>query len=289
MTTWKVWRSLRKPPLRHPLYHSIAYNRSKPAIRIHPQFLGGVAFCFACGIIAMIITGNGLWLLGTIPLAFSLLLFLSVIHGLQATWGIATLLAEQRTSGRFDLLATAPPGVFGTAWIMTLGVLHQSDGFHKRNSLHHLRLQIAGTLIVIIAFVGLNSLRNRPEEAFTSFRESIVLIGVAALFHIDYVATLISAVLSGLLSGMAARQRSEAGMTALAVFMGLQLVIYVPYALFMSWLLSAVVTRLPVYNLLSDALWVMVAVGVFYGLREIVNEALWRVLHARLNEVSIDA
>jgi hypothetical protein len=276
------------PPLRHPLYRRITYDRGKPAIRIHPQFLGGAAFCFSCGITALIITGNGIWLLGIIPLAFALLLFVSVIHGLQTTWGIATLLAEQRTSGRFDLLATTPPGVFGTAWIMTLGALHQADAFHKRNNIHHLRLQIAGTLIVIIAFVGLNSLRNRPEDSFISFRECIVLMGVAALFHVDYVATLTSAVLSGLLSGMAARQRAEAGITALALFLGLQLVVYVPYVMFITWFLSAVVARLPVYKLVSDALWVTVAVGVFYVLREIVNEGLWRVLHARLSEVHID-
>jgi hypothetical protein len=277
------------PPLRHPLFQRITYGRSKVAIRIHPQFLGGVAFCFACGIIALIITGNGLWLLGIIPAAFALLLLISIIHGLQTTWSIATLLAEQRSSGRFDLLATAPPGVFGTAWIMTLGALHQGDAFHKRNRLHRLRLQIAGTLIVIIAFVGLNSLRSRPEDAFASFRECIVLMGVAALFHVDYVATLVSAVLSGVLSGMAAQQRAEAGMTALALFIGLQLAVYVPYAMLIVWLLSIVVAHLPVYNLFSDALWVTLAVGVCYVIREIVNEVLWRVLRARLSEVRINA
>jgi hypothetical protein len=158
---------------------------------------------------------------------------------------------------------------------------------------------VAGIAVAVIAIVLINlflltALRELPARLPSDYpafwREfvrsitlgSSVFIGIAA-FYLDFVQSLVLAVLLAMLIPTLTQGRFEAPFFTLAGFMGLQLCAYVATLLAGFRFIPPLLSKLSLPSEMADWLLLAGMVGVLFGIREGMIWLAWRQLAAQLN------
>ena len=259
MLTFRLWRALKRPPTRNPLFRRAYIRPEEPA----PWYVGCVQWA---GVLIF---------LPIIALA-------GLIYGFGWSVGIAGLLCRERENRRFDLLALTPPGPLGMSWAAALGYLTHHRTFRNINQTGNLLVR-AVFMALFISGAGLlftlSGLMSTP--LLITFALYTVTLCVALL--VDQAQSLVAAVLVGILAADAAGSRLGAQLYAFALYAGLQLVTYVLTFALGFTLFPTITDVTGRHDLLANIALVGFRLALFAGSRELLIWLLWRRLDAALN------
>ncbi|MCC6612947.1 MAG: hypothetical protein IT320_05670 [Anaerolineae bacterium] len=294
MITFKLWRSLRSPALiyTHPLFKQTVRQRHRSdnaflnwdtlgvpgwvrqIVRFLLLALVTLLFVFLVYVMVFLVL---------FYIVFSLLLS-GAIWGVQWSTGIASLIARERERRTHDLLAVTPTGAWGIAWIVSSGYIHADQAFRTRT--RRFRVLLWGLVIALAGMIVLSLMFDTSPspyaENFFWAACAIILTGMA--LHFELMASLVSAVLIGMLASTFASRRIEASMVALALFAGLQLTYLFLIYVSLLVVLPQLATTYGLYGFSLVAIFTLFLVGLGC-LREIANQLLWRVTQQRVGAI----
>src|SRR5262245_42171716 len=122
MLTWKLWRGLKKPISRHPLFQRI--------MAAPPQDMPWYITC------AVIVVAPFLIL--------PAIVFLSAVYGLRWAMNIAGAIAREREAGMYELVSLTPAGAFGSSRAIVAACLHRNESLSQ--------IQSVGAWVMRMAF-----------------------------------------------------------------------------------------------------------------------------------------
>ena len=261
MLTWTLWRALRKPPFAHPLYQ---------------QIIGRPASPMAASLSCVVVLVAPLLLLPA-------LLFLSTVYGLRWAMQIASAIAVERETGRFDLLALAPDGAFGVSRAIMSAYLHRHESLSQIQSVGGWILRLAFMLTILLALTSLAEPILTTDYA-PNVNEAIMVLYVVtmvAAIYIDHLQSIVIGLLVGMGLSTFAPRRLDASMGALLSYLLLQVAAYVVIVLIGFTLIPALLGAIPApYNTILLAL---LRLATLYLVRELLIRWLWSVVVRQTN------
>jgi len=294
MITFKVWRSLHAPAriYAHPLFRQTVRLRHRPDNSVWnwetlgvPQWVRQIVRFLFLAVITLLFVFL-VYIMVFLVLLYVLLslLFSGALWGLQWSMGIASMIARERERSTHDLLAVTPTGAWGVAWIVGCAYIHADQAFRTRT--RRFRVLLWG---IVIAFAGMIFLSLLLDNSPSPYAENffwagcgIILSGLA--LHFELMASLVSAVLIGMLASTFASRRIEASLVALALFAGIQIayLLLAFGAIFIALPGLAQNFHLEGLSLLAVFTLILISLG---GLREIANALLWLVTQKRVGVI----
>jgi hypothetical protein len=253
--TWKLWRYLKNPPEGHPFYQRTLHT-----------------------------TGNAIpwytWvaeLIGVL-LFVPMIVFTSAVYSMAWVVGISSTIAKERRQGTYDLLALAPGGPLGVSWAACMGCLYRNQIYRSINTRDAwiARLVIIGILLFAVTADSIPEFPTGGEIALGV----AYLLAIGAAVYLDHIQSILLSGLTGMIAPTYTTDTFNAQLWGFAVFVGLQMTTYATTIVTAFVILPAL---LPGNSILTRLIELAVAVGLFYGLREVMIAYLWRSLTARLN------
>jgi hypothetical protein len=290
MISWQLWYALRHPPYRHILFQRMIAPRLADAYWAHAPhshptwFLMLIGVTFAC-ILGMtplgreLISGVFLALLCILPLVAGLLIFNGFVYGLRFAGRISVAVATNAGRGRYELIALAPPGAMGMAWMIAVASIYREKRPVGLNYDHTWYLRVFLLLLFgVLLYTALDSPWNEQER--------IVIVAAyvftqALAFHIDDVQSVTTGVVLGLAAAAWQPRPLAARTTALLAYLAVHLVVYSLTVIVALLLLPALWPSH--FSWLAAALLPGLRLALFYGLREGVITVIWYQLARRLN------
>lgn len=283
--TWQLWRILQYPPRQHPLFWRTLQH---PGGLLTPLGATLARVLFFIGGLGMVIISPPLALImlvyGVVLLPVSVLMFSGVVFGGYSAITIATHLAQEHRQGRYELLQVTPSGATLIDMVVSAGCLHRGNRFqqvHKLVRLTALSLLIALGLVAGFIFLSLvfNPSGNLNNRAVAQQILPLVLflLGLCAIFYLDHVQSIITGCLVGMLTPYYTQSALEVRIIVVLLFFLFQTSAYLS-SLLLILPVSVVLPTLPVP--VSFAYWLMLilAVSIFYAVREAFIRLLWRFL-----------
>lgn len=271
MMTWRLWRAFQHPPSAHPVFKRMVAVSYSDTVNWPP-------------LLQNVLIQGQVWFWSLMFVIDMRLLFLMIFSGTLygAAWAISVsrTISGERESGTYDLLCLAPHGMIGTTWAIWAGCLHRNDLFRHVNSHESWTVRAVLFLPLIIS----THLLVRQVFGAASAITVIWILVILALFCLDHVQSILIGGLFGALAAHDSQQRFVPYLWALAGFLGVQLISYMAFAL-CSRLLPALFAMTSSVVLLAEMAPPLVAVAIFYGLREYIVCRLWHLLLERLNAV----
>jgi hypothetical protein len=248
MFSYALWRSLRRPPTRNPLFRQ-TYTHAEEAA---PWYVGCVQW-----------TGL-LFFAPIIALA-------GLVYGFGWSVGIAGTLGKERESRRFELIRLTPPGPLGMSWAGALGYLYHHRTFRNVNTNSNLLIR-TGLMAFILSGVGL-AVETQGFTFMPSFANIVLyLVTLFAALLVDHVQSVVVAVLTGILAADAAGSRFGAQLVAFSLYSGVQIITYL-VSLTLGVSLSVLAA-----NEAGLLLVLVVRLVLFAAVRELLIWLLWRRL-----------
>lgn len=246
MLSYPLWRSVRRPPTRNPLFRQ-TYTHAE---NIAPWYVGCVQW-----------TGV-LFFAPIIALA-------GLVYGFGWSAGIAGMLGKERESRRFELIRLTPPGPLGMSWASALGYLYHHRTFRNVNTQSNLLIR-AGVMAFILSGVGLAFELQNPFFTLNLFTLLFYVVSLFAALLIDHVQSVVVAVLVGIVAADASGSRVGAQLVAFSLYSGVQIMTY----------LVTLMLALPLTLLATDeiglAVILLVRLALFAAVRELLIWLLWR-------------
>jgi hypothetical protein len=314
MISWRLWQALEYPVYDHPVFHrtlasygrraqviessktrqgviiishvdAIRGRRSQSRDRLRSLTYSALVLLFLCG--------------GWIPLLIAIILvipFVGTIYGLDIATRVSTLVSREREYQMFDLLSLAPPGALGLSWALMTGLLYRNAMFRR------LRRVIGPTFLWLIIVLGFGLLilafeiwgglatpsvsgRIVADSAQQQFANFVLLMVVVTGLYVDVIHSIVTGAVTAILAASVAKNRLEARILALALYLGTQIVTYL--AVLTCW--SAFLPQsLPMSDdsVVSD--WIgriisyLMVLVVFIAIREGLIHLLWQSLANQL-------
>ena len=258
MLSFRLWRALKRPPTRNPVFRRAYVRPEEPA----PWYVGCVQWA---GVLIF---------LPIIALA-------GLIYGAGWSVGIAGLLGRERENRSFDLLALTPPGPLGMSWATALGYLYAHSTFRNVNQTGNL-LARATLMAAILSSAGLvlsvSVIFSAPPLTLLALYAAALFVALLA----DQAQSLVAAVLVGILAADAAGSRLGAQLYAFALYAGIQLVTYIVTFALGFTLLPVFADAMGEIRLLESLAVVGWRLVLFAGSRELLIWLLWRRIDATL-------
>lgn len=296
--TWRLWRALRSLDARHPLFERAAdapYPALLPGRRIPWRWvalalLAALALNAPGVVLALPVL---LPVSGVMLLLFAPLLFPLALHALGALWaaGISATIDRARATGIYDLTAASPAGRLAASWALAGGGLHRGGWLDAADALARILMRLGGGLLLLLAAMGLwvigGDLRGPglTPHALETTRTLLDMAALLAGFYLHYIQSVLLAALAGMLIptlGVGARLDGPllAGVLYLALQAGFYAACAALYVLARPLLLAGPGDLpAPVFLLLP-----LLALGMWYGLREALIGWLWAGLERRLGD-----
>jgi hypothetical protein len=284
MITWRLWRMLLKPPEDHPLFQRMASLQDSAGessgwwvkITVAALFL----LWFAWPKVLSMLTTN---LVVALPLLLPLIVNL---RGLAWAVRVGGAIASERERGAYDLLSVMPPGALGASWIISAACLHRHHAFQGLYTVIH---SVVAFGALIVAFITLMVVANvDPSRSANFVGEELprgFFIDAAStimLFYLDYLQTVVLAVIVGMAVALYAQSRLDARMLSLATFLLIQTAIYVVAIGAGFVVLPDLLADLGIHSGLAQLSLLAFRVALLIGLREMVIIVLWRGLIEKL-------
>lgn len=285
LLTPQLWKTLATPAHRHPLYKRV--SRGSSAIgwwtqaKHTLQMLAPVVFLFfmltAC-CITLSRAGGALAAL-LIP---TILVFNGTYYGL--TWGLSItgVIAGVRESRGWDILATLPSGALGAVWAISTGCLHREHVFETR---YKNQVTVLTALLIVAAIIFIGALFDQRAQTFVV---AGYILGALGASFADYVHSVVLGVLVAVLAASITRTRFDAQFWMLGGYLALQLSVYAAALVIGFVALPLFFASLHFDGWGADLTLLLLRLGVFVGLRELLIVALTRILGGVLNASAHD-
>lgn len=263
MLTWKLWRGLKAPPTGHPLFQRIMAAPLRPT----PWYVG-------CAIILL----APLLLLPAI-------LFTSAFYSLRWAINISSMIARERETGMFDLVALSMTGAIGASWAIGTASIHRNQSLQQIQSPMSWVVRFGFTLLLLASLVNF-VVPLMPSGTFIGIQTVIpvlYLLTLALGLYVDHVQSVALGALVGMLIPTYTRSRIDAGVGALIGFLLLQVITYALTLLIGFVLIPGL---FPVFGnepLIAAIALPLLRLLIFYAIREGIIVMVWRVLVERLN------
>jgi hypothetical protein len=270
MTTWRLWRALKYPPVSHPVFRRVtsAYHEEMYGLNAIQNFM----------LQAQVWFWPMLFLLDTRALIF--MVFSGTIYGAIWTLRISGTVAMQRADGMDELLGLSPSGRIGMNWAICTGCLHRHAVFEQVNSQEAWSTRlILFVPLIISANVWFGQLL--PNSGIVT----VIWLGAfIALLYLDHVQSIIIGCLLGVLIPQRATSRFDAQLFALIGFIILQLLTYLT-TIIIAFILPVLYNSLHIAGIYTELTLPIFSVLVFFGLREGIMVWVWHQLIHELNAV----
>jgi hypothetical protein len=265
--TWKLWHALSRPSTIHPLY-TWALARRRAAFRqrqLHlpsSRWLHGTAkvalslVTLVLALPALLLFIYALFIIApfAVPIAYN------TFSALYAT-SISSMIAEEREQRRYDILCVCPLGTLGMNWSLSAAWLQHSTLYDR----------VYGATVYLSCCVGAIGAAGVLLFLLEPSREGVVgvwLLCAAGTFFVDFVQTVISAALIGMIVPLYAENQPNARMWAIGLLLGMQTLGYAA-ALAMGLVVApALFTLLGLRGLLIDCILPFITIGTLLALRE---------------------
>ncbi len=300
LSRW-LWGQLAALPY-NPLYRRVV--RLKPAGR---TYYGGADYGRIKWVVAgVVVVAAGFAIInrrGLVPAAtillFLLLPFLSLRghkvliglqHGLLWAVRISTTITQEQEQRTYDLLCVLPFGAFGACWSIGMGCLYRRSAFERARWEFHERME-EWTLVVFFLSVVLSIGTSATYPDDTAIHPTLLRMGLAGLYfalmlaflYFDYVHSVLAGVLLGMAVPVYIHNRIDASLWTALVFVTAQVLVYAVTLLLALVVLPWLYARFPVTGWPVGYSAPLAVFGVYFGLREGMVWALWRLLTFRLN------
>ncbi|HLV37254.1 MAG TPA: hypothetical protein VKY59_19200 [Spirillospora sp.] len=294
--TWKLWRTLREPPLiAHVLYRRIASMppfalpfRGQAGRQLLKVLLGLFLAYVAIrhGVISLLLlmfVVPAAGVLGFLLLPVLLPPITTLAGGFWAAVISGTVVREHNTH-TYELLCLAPNGSLGANWVIASGCLHRGEYFAALRGAVYVALTIGAMFLGLLALVAMfMALRASPTHTLiVAVRTITDLAVILALFHFHYVQSMVLSALVGVYVPTTFRSSIDAPWLAFGLFEVIQLGTYTAVALF-HVLLAPVFEQITPDNWLAYISVPLLYLLVFTLLRELIILHLWGSLSSRLN------
>lgn len=254
LTTWKLWRVLKKPPETHPLYQRTVETKGHPI----PWYTGLAELIGVLLFVPMIV-------------------FTSAVYSMGWVVGISSSIAKERRQGTYDLLALSPGGPLGINWAVCLGCLYRNQIYRSINTRD---AWIARFVIISILLFTLSAPFLGSDASAGQMLVALVYVAaVIAIVYLDHIQSILLSSLTGMLTPTYTTEQFNAQLWAFSVFVGVQTASYVATLLVTFVIVPALLPEGAAAQIIA----VVIGVSVFYGLREAVIGQMWRLLKERLN------
>ncbi len=298
MITWKLWYALNHPPATHPIFwrtlqhyqHNNPYNMNRAAL----GWLDKLAILYLIVFIGLMFIANqaapgmqsALLSLLIVLLAIPIILPVALVlrstifsgsyYGLLWAGYINDLIVHERQNNTYDLLWLFPGGILAPIWAMCMGCLYSNYRFNQLEALHTYKLRF----IAYTALIGLLlRLTSQPQDPFTFILiYAIRTFALVLVVHIEFVQSLIIALLLGILAPLYSQQQIDARLWTISGFLFIQLNIYAVTVLIGLFLLPIFTSQLALSEDASSVIHILLSLTVFYLMRELVIAVLWRWL-----------
>ncbi len=263
MLTWKLWRGLKKPAARHPLFQRI--------MTAPPQ---DMPWYITCGIIIVA------------PfLLLPAIVFLSAVYGLRWAMAIAGSIAKERETGMYELISLAPGGAFGSSRAIVAACLHRNESLAQIQSVGAWVMRMAFGLLLMMSVEMLSTpiIRYDVDPLLGQIITPLYLVMLGVAVYIDHIQSIVVAELVGMLIPIYARKRTDASLTAAVVYLLLQIGTYA-LTLFLGFaLLSPLIEIIPIAPQSRTIILPILRVVIFYTIREVIIRGLWRAIVRETN------
>lgn len=292
MMTWKLWRALHAPPLKHPVFELITTAHTRSYINfIAPVGLAILGTLFAIGILKMPKAILPLLFNPVFGLIVGIILFTGTVYGFIWAANISQIIARIRNEGKYDLWCLSPSSKLRISWAICTGYLYRKQLFTRINNQ---RLRIAQGLLTIPGalllplFIGIAA--SRHAYVLMLLSTVVHIITLAAAFYIDYIQSAVMGSLIGMNVPNYTRSELDARLLAAGGFLMFQVSTYLIVWVVGFEALSNVYTNLNIVGFAELSLPV-IRLFVFYLSREIVIVVLWYLLkwqlQSRINETDL--
>jgi hypothetical protein len=263
----ELWFALNHALPRHPLLR----HQFIPKRRTFSQHLRGLFL--NTGALALISVGLLAWALLRLPLEL-LVLASSLIAGGQLARAIAARIHVESRHGWLDLLAVTPSGLHGACWAISTRYLRTDEDFHVLHmgftGFHALWGLLLIPLWIASLISSLNPFLLRYAATEQAYILTVNLTLWLVLLRLDYLYTLTTAALIGMLVPAAARSRIESASAAVVLLLLTQFLVYAGVLLIGQTVLALAATTFgvvtwPVMSLIWLAVFVIVRESALYG------------------------
>lgn len=288
MLSWKLWQALKNPPHRYPLLCRIHIGRRRLfTLKDIPPPLLYAAVLVAAYILWRIMpvtVGHMLLLAMAIPAVATLILLISpllfplVMMGVATIWAvnISDCVVNLQERGIYDLLCLLPGGRWAANWAIACSSIHQGGAF--RVGWFLLRGAATVGLVLVLTLVSLVMV-----QLFSAGKQLgggvWLMLDVIALFTgqlLHFIQTMVLTTLVGLLIPTYVRNRLEARLGAVGLYLGLQLCPFLICGLLFYFAPLAANKPVGAGNSLTPYVFIVTSV------RETIIVLLWSVLLRRL-------
>ncbi len=285
--TWKLWRALHSPPLRHPIFSHVMREHTYIIARL-------VGVMWPTGItLLLILLALGIWYapMTIMPALFNpnfafvvgLVLFTGTVYGLVWSASISSTIHRLRGQGKYDLLRLSPLTPFGIHWAICTGYLYRNALFPRvnmqRTRATQLLMVVPGALIMPM-LIGVASANG--EFVATLLITTTHILTIAAAFHIDFIQSIVTGTLIGIHTPTYTRSTVDSRVFAGVTFLTAQILTYL-----LAWILGfnvlpQIYSDLKISAFTLEFTLPIVRLVIFYLCHEVIILALWRVLSQRL-------
>ncbi|MEO0599132.1 MAG: hypothetical protein AAF126_23685, partial [Chloroflexota bacterium] len=226
MISLKLWRALRNPPRRHPLFEQVLKNSRRDTFQVTSGFIiWGLLFVSALFVATMIVKWMALLVVG----AF---LFLNSVYAARWAIRIANTILTEKETRRYDLLASLPTGLLGTSWALSTGAIHRRSSFRWMPYL--VLMTVITSLIALCTLVtvtfGLLDQISRTDTMLAAhidfINTGIIAIPFVIWFYVDHLYSILTAVLVAQVVTVDADYSADGQVMGLLGFMAVQVLIY---------------------------------------------------------------
>jgi hypothetical protein len=284
----RLWRGLHTPPVYHALFRWSAERFDKPpprpAWRIWmKQHQDQLTFAIGALIVIVTFIAPALFipLIAFVPLLLALVYAVSAatLDGLRCCLRVAQIGEQARLNHMFDLIALMPDGLFAGMWACATGGVYYSLLTSPDSDTR--RAWVARVLFILLNMLVPLTFTLRPgtpridPQLFCVFN-ILTLLSLIGLLLADDIFSLLSGFIIGLLVPMALPYSTSIRPTAAAIFLLLQIALYLLTG-------GIALVLLPVWfaglswNGAELLLLLCMQVGVFLIIRDLALWGIWRV------------
>jgi hypothetical protein len=283
MVTWRLWRGIFRFPAHHPLFYRSLnganrfWFRRPSGMMYLPVFLFGLLL--TCQLIMMLE-------LPVLIVMLAVLLAGGTPNGLHIVLNVSRDIARLCETGQYDLIGITPSGRFLSGWARAARHIRLHHGYIGLSQFALMFQLIALLLIFPVGLVLVPAMTDAATIGVSVTATSAATgDGLLAIFNglllvlmlrLEYMRSIIAAVVVSLLVTSRVVYRSRAGMAGMGFFLILQSAVYITYVLLYMMSRGILHTVNPVISSLILFLSVVAVI-------EIAHRMLWRQLQMDLN------
>ncbi len=309
MTSWRLWRAVRHPPYKHPVFRRTMQARPMAL----PGSLRGLArvrpswWLLLVGVTLLLILRPTLHalplLIFTAPIALVLLFFLTpllfpVVVMVQSAWWAASIsqaLVSEHKQQTYDILCLFPDGCLGVNWAMASGCMRRNLMFSALSVAARVLLLMGLVLLaLLLLLLGPGIIADLTDDMITAndiaaFRTLLDILALMVAYALHYVQSIALGPIIGLLVPTYTHHRVEAQLGAIGLSLAVQVGSYLLFLAMVRGVIDPLLSGPLLSGLLPPDSWLASAVQpvLFLGLLLVIREGavtgLWRLAIQRLN------